>query len=320
MLTPATHEAVNQAAALLREGGVVAFPTETVYGLGADALNAAAVARIFEIKRRPTFDPLIVHIADESMLSRVAAQVSERARRAMELFWPGPLTLILPKSAAVPELVTAGLPTVAVRMPAHPVALELIVRAGTPLAAPSANPFGYVSPTRAEHVERTLGERVDRILDAGPSGHGLESTIVLLDPHPTVLRYGALPLEELESAFGPFARDLFESPAPVAPGRLPRHYSPRTPVRLIDPTRVPAAARSHAAALCFSRLDDDATQGYACVRVLSEGGDLREAAARLFETLHELDAAGVERIDAQPVPDRDLGRAILDRLRRASAR
>lgn len=254
------------------------------------------------------------------MLERVAARVSERERRAMEMFWPGPLTVILPKSAALPELVTAGLQTVGVRMPAHPVARDLIARAGTPVAAPSANPFGYVSPTLAGHVERMLGGSVDCILDDGPSGHGLESTIVLLEPHPTVLRYGAIPIEELETAFGPFARDLFESAAPLAPGRLAKHYSPRTPIRLIEPRHVPVASRAHAALLGFSRLDASDAEGYACVRVLSESGDLREAAARLFETLHDLDAAGVERIDAQPVPDRDLGRAILDRLRRASAR
>ena len=320
MVTEATPEAVERAAALLRGGGVVAFPTETVYGLGADALNAVAVARVFEIKGRPTFDPLIVHVVDEAMLARVASRVSERARRAMERFWPGPLTLILPKGDAVPELVTAGLPTVAVRMPAHPVARDLIARAATPLAAPSANPFGYVSPTRAEHVEQTLAQRVDCILDAGPSSHGLESTIVVLDPHPTVLRYGALPVEELEAEFGPFARDLFEGPTPLSPGRLPRHYSPRTPLRVIEPRLVPPGARAASAALCFTQPDGSAVEGYACVRVLSESGDLREAAARLFETLHELDALELTRIDAQPVPDRDLGRAILDRLRRASAR
>lgn len=201
-VVPTTPREIEQAARVIREGGLVAFPTETVYGLGANALDASAVARIFEAKRRPSFDPLIVHVADRAMLLRVAREVPPQVEPLMEKFWPGPLTLVLPKAEAVPGIVTSGLPTVAVRMPAHPVALELIRQAGLPIAAPSANPFGYLSPTRAEHVERMLGEAVDLILDGGPTLYGVESTILLLAEKPVVLRHGAIPVEELESILG----------------------------------------------------------------------------------------------------------------------
>jgi len=306
---------VDRAAALLRGGGVVAFPTETVYGLGANAFDARAVARIFEIKARPAFDPLIVHVTGDAMLERVAAEVPQRARLLMERFWPGPLTIVLRKRAEVPELVTAGLPTVAVRVPAHPVARALIEAAATPLAAPSANPFGYLSPTRAEHVARMLGDRVDAIVDGGPTQHGLESTIVMLEPQPVLLRYGAVPVEEIEALIGPLARALSDELKPLAPGQLPQHYAPRTPVRIIDDAqRVPAQERSDAALLAFR----SAAPGYRMTRVLSPSGDLREAAAHLFEYLHELDASGAVRIDAERVPGNGVGAAILDRLERAA--
>lgn len=315
-VVPATPDTIDRAAALLRDGAVVAFPTETVYGLGANAFDPRAVARIFEIKARPAFDPLIVHVADTAMLERVAADVPSGARRLIEAFWPGPLTIVLRKRADVPDLVSAGLPTVAVRMPAHPVAHTLIACAGTPLAAPSANPFGYLSPTRAEHVARLLGERVDLIVDGGPSQHGVESTIVMLDPHPTLLRPGAIDVEEIEAHVGPLARELSDDAAPLAPGRLPQHYAPRTPIHVIDdPSRVPHAQRAGAALLGF----DAAVEGYEATRVLSASGDLREAAAHLFEFLHELDCSGATRIDAQRVPSVGIGIAIMDRLQRAGS-
>lgn len=314
-VVPITPENLDRAAALLRDGAVVAFPTETVYGLGANAFDARAVARIFEIKARPAFDPLIVHVADEAMLERVAADIPPQARVLIENFWPGPLTLVLNKREQVPDLVTAGLPTVAVRMPAHPVAHALIERAGTPLAAPSANPFGYLSPTRAEHVARMLDARVDLIVDGGPSTHGIESTIVLLDPHPTLLRAGAIPIEAIEASIGPLARELADTAAPLAPGRLPQHYAPHTPIRIVDdPANVPLAERSDAALLAFR----EAAPGYRATRVLSASGDLREAAAQLFAHLHELDRSGVTRIDAQRVPRTGVGIAIMDRLERAA--
>ncbi|HEY1654066.1 MAG TPA: L-threonylcarbamoyladenylate synthase [Candidatus Tumulicola sp.] len=314
-VVPATSENLDRAAARLREGGVVAFPTETVYGLGANAFDALAVARVFEIKRRPQFDPLIVHVLDEAMLERVASEVSARARALIERFWPGPLTLVLRKRPGIPDLVTADLPTVAVRMPAHAVARALIARAGIPLAAPSANPFGRLSPTRADRVARALGDEVDLIIDGGAAEHGIESTIVALEPEPVLLRPGAIPREAIEAAIG---TALLQAPSddgrPRAPGRLTHHYAPQTPLRLIDPQRVPPGERSRAALVTLSA----APPGYAHVRRLSESSDLREAAARLFETLHELDDLGLERIDAEPVPETGLGVAIMDRLRRAS--
>ncbi len=312
-VAPATPQTIRHAAELLRGGGVVAFPTETVYGLGADAFDARAVARIFEIKRRPSLDPLIVHVADEAMLSRVVRDVPPGARKLIARFWPGPLTLVLERGDAIPLLVTAGLATVAVRMPSHPVALALLRETGFPIAAPSANAFGALSPTRAEHVERALDERVDLILDGGPTPLGIESTILRLDPTPVLLRPGALPLEEIEAAIGSVER-VPDEDAPSSPGRLPRHYAPRTPLRIVEPEHVPVEERSGAGFLGMSR----APRGYAEVRLLSSTGDLREAAARLFEALHELDELGLDRIDAQPVPERGLGLAIADRLLRAS--
>ncbi len=204
-LLTATPENVARAAAVLRQGGVVAFPTETVYGLGAAAFDPAAVARVFEIKQRPGFDPLIVHVYDREMLERVAAEVPAPAQALIRRFWPGGLTLVLGKQPAVPGIVTAGLGRVAVRMPSHPVARALVRLAG-PLAAPSANPFGYISPTRAQHVARMLGDGPDLILDAGPADLGLESTIVAFDPHPVLLRAGAIPSEEIEAVVGPLGR------------------------------------------------------------------------------------------------------------------
>ncbi len=312
----ATPENLERAAALLRSGAVVAFPTETVYGLGANAFDARAVARIFEIKGRPTFDPLIVHVDGERMLETVVADVPLLARRLIDTFWPGPLTLVFRKRDAVPDLVTAGLATVAVRMPAHPVAQTLIAATGTPLAAPSANPFGYLSPTRAEHVAQMLGARVDLIVDGGPTAHGVESTIVMLEPQPVLLRHGAIPAESIEALIGPLARELSDAARPLAPGRLPQHYAPSVPIRVIDPATVPLSQRAEAALLAF----DTPVEGYRVTRVLSGRSDLQEAAAHLFDYLHELDASGVVRIDAAVVPGEGIGAAIMDRLRRASHR
>lgn len=316
MSAPSSLEELDRAAVLLRAGGVVAFPTETVYGLGANACDARAVARIFEIKRRPTFDPLIVHVADDAMLSTVVERVSPLARTLIECFWPGPLTLVLPKTPNIPGIVTSGLPTVAVRMPSHPIAHALIASAGVPIAAPSANPFGYLSPTRAAHVVAQLGNAVDQIVDGGPTEHGIESTILMLEPHPVVLRHGAIAIEAIEAVIGDVARELSDEGAPLAPGRLPQHYAPRTPIRIVTPHDVAAHERSDAALLAFAHPVD----GYAATRTLSPTEDLREAAAHLFEYLHELDALAVRRIDVEAVPERGIGVAIMDRMRRAAAR
>jgi L-threonylcarbamoyladenylate synthase len=316
-LLTAQAASLRRAAKVLLGGGVVAFPTETVYGLGALALDGAAVARIFEIKGRPRFDPLIVHVLDRAMLDRVAGNFPETAIRLAERFWPGPLTLIVPKAPEVPDIVTAGLPTVAVRMPSHAVARALLEAVGAPLAAPSANAFGGLSPTRAEHVAAHLGDKVEIVLDAGPSEHGIESTIVAVDGPgvPVLLRPGALETASIEEVTGPLAWDR-GALGIRAPGQLPRHYAPSTPLRLIEPATVPIGERRSAGVLAL----DSAFDGYRASQILSFRGDLREAAARFFEVLHALDRLGLERIDAQPLPERGLGVAMMDRLERAAAR
>lgn len=226
---------IQRAARLLQEGDVVAFPTETVYGLGADGTNPLAVARVFELKKRPHFDPLILHIADRDWVYRFARYVPDEAAVLMDRFWPGPLTLILEKSSVVPDIVTAGLPTVAVRMPMHDVALHLIKETGRPVAAPSANPFGYISPTSAVHVADMLGDNVSLILDGGRCAYGLESTIVSFGPNSSVRvhRYGAISIEELKELI-PHLLEKQHGPIPEAPGELPYHYAPHTPLKIID--------------------------------------------------------------------------------------
>jgi len=310
---------LRQAASIIQRGGVVAFPTETVYGLGADAFNPRAVARVFEIKRRPQFDPLIVHIARKSDLENLVQGVTPLASKLVEAFWPGPLTLVLPKRDIIPGIVTSGLPSVAIRMPAHPVALRLIELCERPLAAPSANLFGHVSPTRAEHVQEQLGEKVDLILDGGPCNVGVESTIVSLTPgdQPEVLRLGGVTIEEIEQIAGQVRiRDPEEGPA-LAPGMLSRHYSPRTPLKILDNYgEIPSYEGRRIGLLAFKSPPDRSC--YHAVEVLSESGDLREAAANLFAALHRLDAAGLDLILAEPVPQTGIGLAIMDRLKRAS--
>lgn len=319
------------AAFVIRSGGLVAFPTETVYGLGADAFNPAAAARIFELKGRPRFDPLIVHIADAADLDRLAAGVSGPARHLARRFWPGPLTIVVPKAAAVPDIVTAGLDTVAVRMPDHPMALELIRAAGRPIAAPSANRFGCVSPTRAEHVEEQFGAAAPLVLDGGPCRVGLESTILsFVEGPPILLRPGGLPVEEIEALIGPVGRASPPAPLappapsetrPLSPGRLPHHYGLKTPIA-VSPS--PASAvpggpagpgRERVGLLTLDAPPPD--HGYAAVEVLSASGDLREAAANLFAAMRRLDALALDRIVACLVPEAGLGLAINDRLRRA---
>ncbi|HEY1429260.1 MAG TPA: L-threonylcarbamoyladenylate synthase [Candidatus Tumulicola sp.] len=311
----ATPDTIERAASILREGGVVAIPTETVYGLAANALDARAAARIFEIKRRPSFDPLIVHVSSVAMLEALVDGVPEAAEALIERFWPGPLTLVFEKSAVVPGIVTAGASTVAVRMPAHPVARAIIELAGIPLAAPSANLFGSISPTRASHVASGLGDAVDMIVDGGPSEHGLESTIVTLSPVPTILRPGAISMEEIVRVLGPVAVGSTPSDGAMVPGALPYHYAPATPLRLIASKAVPLSERASAGWIGLG----DEPEGYAIAKTLSRTADLREAAASLFDTLHELDERSLERIDAEPIPERGIGVAIADRLRRAAA-
>lgn len=308
-------EAIEEAARLIKGGGVVVFPTETVYGLGADAFNPLSVARIFEIKRRPRFDPLIVHIAELGQLPLLAAEWDKRAERLIERFWPGPLTLVLKKRQEVPKIVTAGLDTVAIRMPSHPVALSLIREAERPIAAPSANPFGRLSPTRVEHLSREILEGVDLVLDGGPCPIGVESTIVALVGEPMLLRPGGIPVEEIEEVIGPVKRAAVTL-RPMAPGGLPKHYSPRTPLRIMkDDFEVKEGMK--VGLLAFK---SPCGGPFHMVEVLSPKGDLKEAASRFFEALHRLDEAGLDLILAEPVPEEGLGLAIMDRLRKAEGR
>ena len=322
----------DEAARVLRAGGLVALPTETVYGLGANALDGHAVARIFAAKRRPAFDPLIVHLSTFDEWPRVARALPPRALQLARAFWPGPLTLVLPKEPAIPDIVTSGLATVGVRVPHHPLMHAVLERAGCPVAAPSANRFGRLSPTRAEHVVEQLGDDIDLVLDGGPCTVGVESTIVRADEDGvTVLRLGGLPVEEIEKLAGPIRVAAHESPtAPEAPGMLPQHYAPRTPIVLVTPRdlpRPPAGARwgllvpdrSAAIASGAAGTAGGPPDAWHAVECLSDDGDLVTAAARLFDALHRLDALGLERIVAVACPDRGLGRAINDRLRRAAA-
>jgi L-threonylcarbamoyladenylate synthase len=324
-LLPPTPENIRRAARDLRAGNLVAMPTETVYGLAGNALDPAVLARIFEVKKRPFFDPLIVHVAERREITPLVREIPAGAEILMDRFWPGPLTLVLPKSERVPGLATAGLDTVAVRIPAHPVAQALLREAGMPLAAPSANPFGALSPTTAAHVTEAFSEGIACVLDGGPCAIGVESTVLGWDGgRPVLMRAGGVPLEVLEEVLGtPIAR--FTAPksdadAVPSPGALPWHYAPRTPLRLLDEngnTARGATARGRAGLLWFG--DAPAPVGYARIENLSTRGSLQEAATNLFAMLHRLDDAGLEELHATGIPEQGLGRAVNERLRKAAA-
>ena len=307
---------VERAAAILREGGLVALPTETVYGLGANALDPIAVARIFAAKERPFFDPLIVHVPDIDWIPRVVREFPKVAVQLAERFWPGPLTLVLPKADAIPDLVTSGLPSVGVRIPNHELTRQVLRLANVPVAAPSANPFGRLSPTTAEHVRRQLGHRVDAILDGGPCRVGIESTILQIENNGvTLLRPGGIAVEEIEALIGDVKRPASTlSEAPVAPGMLVSHYAPRTPLTIVS--EVPSSAEvSRMGLLCLRH--DAIPEQFAQIEELSPTGDLVVAAANFFQALHRLDAAELEGIIAVRFPETGLGRALNDRLQRA---
>ncbi|MEQ9503055.1 MAG: L-threonylcarbamoyladenylate synthase [Deltaproteobacteria bacterium] len=306
-------DAIHTAAEALRRGELVAFPTETVYGLGAHALDVDAVTKIFEAKGRPRFDPLIVHVPSVDAARALFAAPPAALDRLAEEFWPGPLTVVAKKVDAVPDLVTAGHDTVAVRVPAHPMAKALLEAVALPVAAPSANPFGAVSPTRAEHVVAQLGDRVSIVLDGGPCDVGVESTIVALEPTPTLLRPGGIALESLERVLGRVTLPDAAEYTTASPGRLSKHYATATPLYL-DPAEAPEGGRR--GLLAFEAPAD----GYEVVEVLSPAGDLAEAAQRLFAAMRRLDALDLDVIVAEPVPETGLGRAIMDRLRRAAAK
>jgi L-threonylcarbamoyladenylate synthase len=315
----ANEAAVAAAARCLRNGGLVAFPTETVYGLGADATNAAAIARLYQAKGRPAFNPLIAHVGDLQAGQRIA-RFDAQAILLAQVFWPGPLTLVLPKApgCAVADLATAGLDTIAVRVPAHPIAREILRAFGGPVVAPSANLSGHVSPTTAVHVLSDLAGRIDLIVDGGAVEVGVESSIVGCFEAPMLLRPGGVPRGEIERVLGrPLLQPLddvdTDSGQPLAPGMLASHYAPRTPVRL-NADRLEAGE----ALLAFGRHAISGTEAASGVMNLSARGDLNEAAANLFGYLRALDARGARAIAVMPVPHHGLGEAINDRLRRAA--
>lgn len=313
--------AVKEAVEMLRAGEAVALPTETVYGLAADATRPEAVVKIFEAKERPRFDPLIVHLPEGLNFQRVVdlpAEDVDLVSRLIKRFWPGPFTMVLPRKSNVPDLVTAGLPTVAVRCSAHPVFTAVIERFGRPLAAPSANRFGQISPTTAAHVLAELHGRIPAIVDGGPTVHGLESTIVAVrDGVMEILRHGPITAEEL-AEFGE-VRAARRLDHPEAPGQLRSHYSPRTPLVLTgEPAGFVIPAGKKVGALLLQPTTEP--DRFVATRALTTDGDLREAAANLFRYLRELDAAGLDLIVAEAVPETGLGVAIMDRLRRAAAR
>jgi L-threonylcarbamoyladenylate synthase len=310
---------IQRAAEIIKRGGIVAFPTETVYGLGADAFNPLAVARVFEVKKRPSFDPLIVHVADPADVKKLAKEIPSNAKKLTERFWPGPLTIVLLKEENIPDIVTAGLPSLAIRMPNHPMALALIEESKCPIAAPSANLFGYLSPTTAEHVRDQLGDQVDLILDGGPCPVGVESTIVsFLDEKPMLLRPGGVSLEEIESVIGEVGTSPSED-RPMAPGMLPKHYAPRTPIVLDrNEKNLDLYKDKNIGLLVFQEPVNNLKLHP--TEILSKSGDLREAAANLFAAIRRLDALNLDLIVATPIPEVGLGRAIVDRLRHAASK
>jgi L-threonylcarbamoyladenylate synthase len=301
-MSPAENE-IRHAAELIRSGKLVAFPTETVYGLGANALDVDAVRRIYEAKGRPASSPLIVHVAEIAMAKGLASEWSPTAQQLAKRFWPGPLTLVVPKHSSVPDIVTAGLPAVGLRVPAHPIALRLMQLAGVPVAAPSANRFMQLSPTTAEHVRAGLGDRVDLILDGGPARVGIESTVVsLTGERPVILRPGTVSLEELEAAtgmkWGNTAKPgVIPQAAAESPGMHPRHYAPRTPFYVLRPGSTPPEGRG---------------------RILAFQANPNAYAARLYAALHEADKEGWDWIAVEEPPDSPAWTGIRDRLRRAT--
>jgi L-threonylcarbamoyladenylate synthase len=316
----ASPEAISRAVELLRRGEVIGLPTETVYGLAGDGLNPDALARIFEVKQRPLFDPLILHFSDAEAAFAMAEEVPEMAHELARRFWPGPLTLVLKKDALVPDLATSGLPNVAVRVPAHPVAQSLLRAFGGPLAAPSANRFGRISPTDAQAVHTELGDAVPLVLDGGACTVGLESTVLSLAydvPAPILLRAGGISLEQIQSVIGPVQKATPVDDRPQAPGQLKHHYAPRKPLRLVENvTEIPT--QPDTGWLAFGKPPTLATFP-GVIENISPGGDLREAAANFFRALRALDDhPRVATIYAVPLPTHGLGLAINERLERAA--
>ena len=312
---------VVEASRLIAAGGLVAFPTETVYGLGANALDVKAVAKVFAAKQRPEFDPLIVHLQNAASAVEFATNWTTIAERLANEFWPGPLSLVVPRKNVIPDLVTSGMDSVALRVPEHPLAQQLLAATGLPIAAPSANLFGKVSPTTANHVADQLADRVDYILDGGPCRVGIESTVVsLLNEQPCVLRLGGVSLEDLNRIIGEVpVHSVGDQTAPQAPGQLLKHYAPQVPISIVAAAGEYQTDSNQQVGLLAPEPIDDAGS-FAMTEILSPTGDLVECAARFFATLRRMDASGIDRIVAVRFPDEGLGRALNDRLTRAAAR
>lgn len=318
-LLKANSQSIAESAEVIRRGGLVAFPTETVYGLGADGLNPIAVAKIFEAKKRPEFNPLILHIAQKDWVKKFSVFNDERIENIINKFWPGPLTLVLPKRDLVPDIVTSGNPTVAIRIPNHKVALELIEKSGTPIAAPSANKFGQLSPTDAHHVVKSLGDRVDIILDGGNSMVGLESTIIELhNKEILLLRPGGLSLEELQNEIGEIKIGKTNSNKPNSPGQLPFHYAPAIELDFLNNKNLKKHSGKKIGALFFEYEKSD--EQFEISKTLSKSGDMKEAAANLFRFLHEFEKENLDVILVEPIKEIGLGMAIMDRLKKAAAK
>jgi L-threonylcarbamoyladenylate synthase len=309
---------ISLAKDFLKKGQLVAIPTETVYGLAGNALDQKSVLSIFEVKNRPSFDPLIVHTDSLEKIAAFVDHIPDIVFALAKEFWPGPLTVLLPKKASIPDLVTSGLDTVAVRIPNHPLTLELLSQLDFPLAAPSANPFGYISPTNAQHVDQQLGQKIPYILDGGECGIGIESTIIgFPNDIPTIYRLGGLAVEAIEKVAGKVILMPHSSSNPQAPGMLKSHYAPKKPFFLSARKNFPLDMDQSCGYLLFDRYLDGVDKNKQ--RILSPAGDLKEAAQHLFSYLRDLDAQPFTQIWAEYVPDIDLGRAINDRLKRAAA-
>ena len=307
---------IIRAGKILESGGLVAIPTETVYGLAGNALNEEGVSRVFLVKNRPSFDPLIVHVSGSERLREFAEEIPAVAERLTEAFWPGPLTILLKRKNIIPDLVTSGLERAGFRCPAHPLTLELLRNLPFPLAAPSANPFGYISPTTAGHVEEQLGSKIEYILDGGPCTVGIESTIIGFEnDQPVLYRHGGIGIEALEKFVGKIRLQLSSGGGPSAPGQLISHYAPRKKLILGNLSLLIEQFKNEKYGVLSFRAD----YGVKFQRVLSSGGDTSEAARNLFRFMRELDASPVDFILAETAPEEGLGSAINDRLTRASA-
>ncbi len=313
---------ISEAVHALNEGQVIGIPTETVYGLAGNALDGDSVARIFEVKERPSFDPLIVHISDLDQVDKYCEEVPESLAKLAEKYWPGPLTLLLPKKEIIPDIVTSGLKRVAIRVPSHSLTRELLHQLDFPLAAPSANPFGYISPTSAAHVEAQLGAKISMVLDGGESQVGLESTIVGMEENEVVVyRLGGLSLDEIESEIGKVKVKSHSSSNPQAPGLLKSHYAPKVPFLLGNISKFLKDIKPESNKVGILSLNAEFS-GFPEVNQiqLSSSGNLNEAAQNLFAAMRKLDDLDLELILAEPMPEKGLGKAINDRLRRAAAK